>query len=184
MRYAVLTSGERACGKLPIKRLRSGSYSSDNRPKSLRSDNRRSNNSRALPWRANQEQIAATQKLQGRNTPSPGAVRLPSGARYARAFYHRGGSAPPDGRRAGQALRQWGRIGGTDLGIKTVTTDFIMNLAARGAPVIERAIQFKLLDSLDPAIERNPCHDLGICEAGRSPRTSQMPASGLLPDRF
>jgi formylglycine-generating enzyme required for sulfatase activity len=45
----VLTSAmcERACGKLPINRVLPRSYSSDNRPTSLRSDNTRSNNSRA-----------------------------------------------------------------------------------------------------------------------------------------
>src|ERR1019366_2912684 len=61
---------ENACGKLPTRRFAAGSYSSDKRPRSLRSASNRSNKSRASSSRPNSTRLSTSQKLHARNTPS------------------------------------------------------------------------------------------------------------------
>jgi N-ethylmaleimide reductase len=62
----------RACGKLPCRWPVRGSNSSDSRPTSLRKASSRSNSASASAWRPVTAMQSASQKLQGRNTPSPG----------------------------------------------------------------------------------------------------------------
>ena len=71
---AVLTSPmcENACGKLPTSRPSFGSYSSESRPRSLRSASSRSNSSRASSSSPSRTRLSTNQKEQRKNAPSPG----------------------------------------------------------------------------------------------------------------
>src|SRR5262245_22841731 len=71
---AVFTSARwvKAWGKLPRSRLASGSYCSERSPTSLRRPRSRSNSSRPSSNLPCNVSASASQKLQGRNAPSPG----------------------------------------------------------------------------------------------------------------
>ena len=194
-----------ACGKLPTSRPRSGSYSSEMRPRSLRSPSNRSYSSTRLvaatllvedggePERARQEGSLARWQPVDSGVLVVGAVALDEPAahelgldranRADDALVGRGEESDERDQEAArvEAIRAEELRECTAVGIEPLAQHLVLDLLPYGLPAVDRPVATVAFDRLDGTVERDPGHDLRVREVPPRPAHFPDPLVGLAP---
>jgi hypothetical protein len=72
----------------------------------------------------------------------------------------------------------------TQLHVESILADIIVDTPAQAPPMIERPDKAKLLNALDPPIERNPGHAFRMGKMAPWPAHLPNPFIGKFPDFF